>query len=220
MLNEQAGLAAAAAAFRLWAERFPTGGRCGEWEAEYEDWSQVYAAVVRFLDANSPNCWDDEAILDLLYLLARDNETELIRDNLVDRPAHLQVLAQTGLRSNERDARWQLADALGEDAVPDKDALSLLQRFFEDADEYVSRRALLSLGRRQAPVAEALAIRAWHTGFEYQRIAALHVLASLCSPLLPHYLRLADKDGRKHLVSNASSVRSNHKAIDGTGAPP
>ena len=70
----------------------------------------------------------------------------------------------------------ELADALGSVEADEGEVVPLLEAYAADADEYVSRRTLLALGHRQVPIAEALARRAWDTGHEYQRMAALEIL--------------------------------------------
>jgi HEAT repeat protein len=142
----------------------------------------------------------------LLYILARDNEMELLKQELVTRPVHLLALSRVALYSIEADARWQLADALGSVELPPNEVEPLLERLFHDRDEYVSRRALLALAHRQSKTAESLALLAWNTEHEYQRMAALEALSALNSPLLPSYLDLSQRDGRQHLVNFANGL--------------
>jgi hypothetical protein len=210
MLHQFVELKKVVEEFRVWAKGYPGRDRSGEWECDYEQWPKTTTAFCAYLDAGPPQQWDDEVVDLLLYILARDNESEVLKDELANRPIHLMALAKAGIQSTERDARWQLADALGRAGPQPIEGESLLLRFVGDDDEYVSRRALLALGRRQSPKAEMLAQRAWETNDEYQRMAALDVLSTLNAPTLSAYLTLAQKDGREHLARFAAEVALRH----------
>ena len=198
-------------AFRHWAAEYTHAGMSGEWECAFEEWPEMWAVLDEFLISVDPEEWDDEIIASLLYVIARDNEREILKQTLETKPIHLLALARAGIHSKERDARWQLADALGRSGLDAEVVTPLLERFINDEDEYVSRRALLALGGRLAPEAEALALRAWATGHEYQRMAALDVLSSLASPLLSSHLEAAEQDGRQYLVSFARKISSDRQ---------
>lgn len=196
----------AAQSLRMWAEAADRGSP--EWETTYEAWPELTRAYIDVLDRCSPNDWDQELVDLLLYALARDNEAEVLKDELVARPDHLLALARAASPGGEADARWQIADALGQTAASDADVEPLLEGFLQDPDEYVSRRALSALARRGASQFDDWAIRAWDTDHEYQRMAALDGLAARSSPLLGRYLDLAEADGREYLVGLAKSIRS------------
>ncbi len=196
-------LLAVVRAFDDWAGRYPVGARSAEWESEYGHWPEINAAFGSFLDASGTEKWDGATTELVLYILARDSESEMLKEELVLRPPILLSLAMAGLQSGESDARWQLADALGSVELSEEQVEPMLEGYCRDENEYVSRRALLALARRHSAKVEPLAIQAWETGHEYQRIAALEALASCNSSLLPTYLKLARQDGRQHLVSNA-----------------
>jgi HEAT repeat protein len=194
-------LRAAVQRFKSWAERYPT--KHGEWEY-YEDWAEIETAFEACLDAWSPQDWTDEIVNLMLFSIARSSETERLINQLRTRPEQLLALARAGLHSEDPDARWQLAHAVGKWIPEAKEAEPLLERFFDDRDEYVSRRALIALGDRGSIRAEALALRAWETGHEYQRMAALGALRSINSAAFGRHLALALEDGREYLVEFAT----------------
>jgi hypothetical protein len=197
------------ARFKGWAlERFPEGRGFGEWECDYEFWEDLYAAFVDHLNEYTPDQWDDDDRSMLLYVLARDNEVQRLQAGMETRPHHLRKLAHTALRSADRDARWQLADALATLGREDNEALGLLKQFFADPDEYVRRRALLAMSKVRHPSAEQSAVQAWQSGGEYARIAALEVLQQMESTLLPKYVGLAHQDGRMYVVQCAERIQS------------
>ncbi len=153
--------------------------------------------------------WAEATADDLLYALARDNEAEFIADELEHRPEILMGLAARGATSVEVDAKWQIAAKLGElngQKLPEAEVF--LTQLVQDADEYVSRRALLALGKLKSETTEIFAERAWQTGLEYQRIAALWALKEVASPKLSSYLLEAEKDGREYVVRNAEEIRT------------
>jgi HEAT repeats len=195
--------------FRNWADRtYPAGvTRHGEWECEYDDWGSLYSAYVSHLGRYDPQDWKTEDLDLLLYVLARDNENQTLQAELEKRSAHLIEMAKLALsRSCDYEARWQIADALGnlKGSLVDP----LLELFFSDEHEYVRRRALLSLGRIGSLKTEELVPNAWQTGDEYQRMSALASLNSMNSPLLPMYLKLAEQDGRQYLLREALRIRA------------
>jgi HEAT repeat protein len=188
--------------FRAWADANP--GRFGEWEEDYPNWSDLYRACDAFL-ATQPKDWSGRDISNLLYAVARDNESGYVVDEAT--PDQILVLSRAALDSAERDAKWQLAVRLGEH--PDlPEAEAILRSFADDAAEYVRRRALMALADLGSPVTEDLAKRAWDTGEEYQRMGCLHALYTIGSPLLEDYLSLAEMDGRDYLREAAARIRN------------
>jgi HEAT repeat protein len=192
--------------FRRWAAATSVQERTPEWEFEYPDWGTLYDAVRIFLASSSAHSWVQGQIDDLLFAIARDNEGEILADEIEEYPDMLLAWSEMAIFSPEVDAKWQLAARLGKLPSRRGEAESILVKFMDDADEYVRRRALLALGSLKSSRAEELAERAWQTGHEYQRIAALHVLKELASPKLSEYIRKAEEDGRPHLIHNAREV--------------
>lgn len=189
--------------FKEWAASYPAHQRTGEWECDYEQWQPLWAAAIAVLESIPSSAWTEKCCANLLYVIARDNEMERIADELAGRPDALLELARLAIESSERDAKWQLAVQLGALATDKEEAETLLLRLVQDEDEYVSRRSLLALGTLKSVHAESLAERAWLTGHEYQRIAALWVFKDVAPSKLDQYVRLAKEDGRKFVVENA-----------------
>ncbi len=207
MSDARARLEHAVAEFRAWAASCPEAERSAEWEIDYDYWPDLWSAAAFFLDSSEPQRWDRSIVELLLYVLARDNETEDLKRELAGRPEHLLALARAGTGSAERDARWQLAAAPGCVEADEDEVVPLLETYAADGDEYVNRRALIALGQRKAPIAESLAQHAWDTGDEYQRMAALGIFHALGSSLLPSHLKLAEQDGRQYLAGFAKELR-------------
>ena len=194
--------------FRKWASAYPVQERTGEWEDDYHDWSAFHEAAITFLAASSPDEWVDEDVSDLLYAIARDNESEYLAEEVAVNIDTLLKLSELAIHSQEVDAKWQLAAQLGSLCERQQEAEALLLQFVEDQDEYVSRRALISLGQLKSTRAEEFAERAWGTGDEYQRIAALWVLKDVASEKLPAYIEKAEVDGRQYLIHNSREIQN------------
>ncbi len=62
--------------FRLWADT-DAGLKSGEWEFYYPHWDDLYKATEATISSGVPTA---ETIQDLLYILARDNEAEIVLD--------------------------------------------------------------------------------------------------------------------------------------------
>jgi HEAT repeats len=183
--------------FKAWAATYPIQERSGEWECDYSDWDTFHKAVLSFLASSSPEDWSDTEVSNLLYAIARDNEIEYLVKQVAKNSETLLRLSNLAVSSSEADAKWQLAVQLGALSSRVPEAETLLLKFVNDEDEYVSRRALLSLGALKSSRAEALAERAWDTGHQYQRIAALWVLKEISSDKLPVYVKKAE--GKKEV---------------------
>jgi HEAT repeat protein len=80
-------------------------------------------------------------LCEIVYVLARDNEDERVLEMLTSRPEIVFALCE--LASSESEARWQIAVALGR--IGGVEASARLQRFVDDPEEYVRRRATLAL---------------------------------------------------------------------------
>jgi hypothetical protein len=193
--------------FENWASSYPVEHRSGEWECDYSEWNTFHAAALTFLASSSLAEWSELDVRDLLYAIARDNEIEYLVEEVAKNVDVLLKLSELAVSSSEVDAKWQLAVQLGTLSSHKQEAEALLLQFVEDKNEYVSRRALLSLGLLKSVKAEVLAERAWETGHEYQRIAALWVLKSVAPGKLADYLRRAKEDGRQYVVQNAIEVQ-------------
>ncbi|MBU9580602.1 HEAT repeat domain-containing protein [Ralstonia mannitolilytica] len=170
---------------------------------DYDQWQSLWGAAIAVLESVPPDEWSERCRADLIFAIARDDEVEWISDQLGGKPGALLALAGLAIDSSEPDAKWQIAAQLGTLSTHKDKAEEMLLRLVDDTDEYVSRRALLALGALKSQHAEHLAERAWLTGHEYQRIAALWVLRDVAPSKLPKYLRSADEDGRKFVVENA-----------------
>lgn len=198
--------------FKTWAAGYPIEGRSGEWECDYSEWGDLHAQVLSFITATPFSDWTTEQVDDVLYAVARDNEIEHLSEEIAKQPNLLLELAEASVGSEERDAKWQLAVQLGQQAIYSARSEEILLKLVNDEDEYVRRRALLSLGANRSAAAISLAERAWDTGHEYQRIAALWVIKDCAPAMLSVYVDKAHKDGRQYVVQNAHEVtRREHR---------
>lgn len=194
--------------FRVWALGYPAQERSGEWECDYPGWSALHAETLLFIAATPFANWSTEEINDVLYAVARDNEIEYLAKVIAKSPDLLLALSKASIDSSEPDAKWQLAVQLGQQPPSVEAAEKLLLKLVNDEDEYVSRRALLSLGAIQSSSAVSLAKRAWTTGHEYQRIAALWVIKDCAPEMLQEYVDKAHQDGRHYVIQNAREVQA------------
>lgn len=196
--------------FKKWAEG--ESKQSGEWESYYEEWGSLYQSVQEFIASNSCGAWTPKEIDELLYILARDNECGIIIDLLRDtRPESILFLAGKAVQSKERDAKWQLAAALGEMPMANNTFELLLLDFVNDEDEYVRRQAVKALARIGSPQTELLALREWERESESQQWARMNVLWCLKrirSPYLDEFLEKAFHDGRTYLAEYALKVQN------------
>lgn len=125
--------------FKEWASSRSDGRQLyGEWETEYPAWEALYEAAMDLL-RSSPCEWDSELKDILLYAIARDNEAELISDNLSY--SQVDALMPRALICDESDAKWQIAEQLGKyQLTPERK--NFLYSLASDTNEYVRRRAM------------------------------------------------------------------------------
>lgn len=185
----------------------------GEWETYYDGygWAMITTLFEKVVKSSRPDSYSDSELSELVYIIARDNECEILADILSNYDEWLLKLCEVSLHLHEPDAKWQLAVRL-KDAEDKKQAALLLEKFVQDDDEYVSRRALLELPALLPDKAEAYAEQFWHRDIhgamqEYQRMAVLTVLNEIHSPLLEEYLKRAKEDGRENLVQYADGIK-------------
>lgn len=192
--------------FKGWVAGYPIESRVGEWECDYPYWEPLWSAAIALIDTVPFGDWSNESCADFLYALARDNEAERIADHLQGHTETLLALGKLSVHHPDSDAKWQLAAKLG-NLRENTEAEFVLLKLVVDENEYVSRRALLSLGQLKSLRAEEFAERAWLTGHEYQRIASLWVLKNIGSYKLGEYVRRAEEDGRELVVQKAKQVQ-------------
>ena len=161
----------------------------------------VVSAVQTLLAAVRPYEWTERHVTDLLYLLEVSSTGYLAELVAQDESAALVIARHSLARGSP--AGDDLAEQLGRCTQHREDAIALLIEFAHDDHERTRRMALLSLARLGSDAVRALAVSAWETGDEYQRMGALSALATIGSDQLPTYLLAAEKDGREHLVQYA-----------------
>ena len=197
--------------YRQWAQLIPQEERSGEWECDYPDWNQLYATVLDFIESKPLIAWTPEEWEAVLYAIARDNEMQFLVESIgEEHPQMLAPLTAAALEHREPNATWQLALELTRADPLSTELEGLLLRMAVDADEYVRRRALTELARRNSPQTEGLALAAWHQPHEAQqwaRMAALWSLHQIQSPLLNELLTEAEADPRPYLSGYAQRMR-------------
>lgn len=153
------------ARFKKWAGQYPQASvaeddRGREWECDYTAWTAIWSSFSDFINNTDPGRWSKEQIEALLYIIARDNDTESLAGIAATNPKTLISLATKAVTDGPPDAKWQLAVQL--ETLPDKQlAEKLLEQFVQDKEEYVSRRALMCLAAIHSTQTEHYCKLAW-----------------------------------------------------------
>ena len=197
--------------FDKWAQTMsdrPQDERGGEWECDYRHWGIVYDAFETFIQTSHPATWTADEKVRLLYILARDNESEIVAQMVSTNQHALIGLTEFAITHGHGDDKWQLAVQLY--TLDDKNmAIELLEQLVMAKEEYVNRRSLMELAKLGASSVEHYCELFWNRHIyldedeEYQRMAVLTALKEINSTQLGHYLELAKKDGRKYLTRAA-----------------
>ncbi|RXJ04441.1 HEAT repeat domain-containing protein [Anaerobacillus alkaliphilus] len=132
--------------FRDWA--ITADQSFGEWETEYFHWDKIYHFASQLIENIAVERWSSELLNEFLYILARDNECEIIIDTLIENPHQLLSIAEHSVSFPDHDTRWQIAYGLGEIKENGQEIKKLLKKFLYDEEEYVRRRATFSLGKK------------------------------------------------------------------------
>ncbi|MHA4847877.1 hypothetical protein ACX0G7_27165 [Flavitalea antarctica] len=204
--------------FDLWAQSqfdIPQEELGGEWECDYDHWEAIYESFEALINVTDPNKLTSYEKERLLYIIARDNEMEHL-SSLLD-GQFLIVLSEYAISKGHREDKWQLAVQLYKLADKGK-AVSLLEKFVNDDEEYVNRRSLMELAKLDADKVESYAEIFWNKEKyadieEYQKIAVLHSLNVINSPLLDKYIELATQSGQTYLINYAIEIQNRRGCI-------
>jgi hypothetical protein len=138
--------------FWKWAKmnsrEYASNNSSGEWETQYEGWPQIYAAVESFVEIFSTECEKipREIVYSVLDAMAVDNECENILDIVSGNKLASFAIIEAGYEYYQPHSRWQVAELIFRIHGNDFEAM-LEYMFRSDSDNYVRRRALLSLYR-------------------------------------------------------------------------
>jgi hypothetical protein len=174
------------------------------WVDQYDAWwsdGGVVSSLQSFLTQVQPQDWSGDDVTDLLYVLEQSTTDQIAGLFTQNEPTILAIakhsLARGGIAGDDIAEQLRYCIDRGDEAE------ALLIAYIQSEHERTRRIALLSLAELQSAAVTALAIAAWNTGDEYQRIGALSALKTIGSELFPAYLSRAQEDGRAHLVSLA-----------------
>ncbi|KOP70191.1 hypothetical protein AMS59_20380 [Lysinibacillus sp. FJAT-14745] len=132
--------------FRNWTRT--TDLSFGEWETEYLHWDRIYYYVNKLIEGTPIEQWSSNLLNEFLYILARDNECEIIIGNLIANPKQLLSIAKYAVSFPDHDARWQIAYGLGEIDEDNEEIQMLINQFLLDEIEYVRKRALIAYEKK------------------------------------------------------------------------
>ena len=203
-------------AFTLWADNnFPMWDEehdNGEWEIGTDNHFDEMVSAAGEVISNTDFADADEGLIDaMLFVVARDNESEILADELLKHEGWFTLLAKSSLGSKYVNAQWQFAKRIGEI----EECKTLVYDFIKSDHEYTSRMALDTMADIYQDKAEEYAVLFWDRGKypegsyedEYQKIMTLHVLHRIGSMRLEEYLDKAMLTSYKYLKENAEEIR-------------
>ncbi len=115
----------------------------GEWEMEYPGWEELYKAADEVIELLNKE-FNHDLAQQLVYALAIDNESGTILQKVDDKLESKLRFVRKAIFSDQPQARWQIAELLGNTEVEDREKL-LVNLINRDKEKYVIRRALMSL---------------------------------------------------------------------------
>ena len=183
----------------------------GAWEVDYPAWTDIFDAFCHVLTQMDAETADSVLLDEMVYLIARDNEAEGFIQETTSQPQWFERLCRRAAASNESEAKWQFAAYLPE-CPCSQEVKDMILDLAKDPNEYVSRRALLSMPALRTDCVEQFAPLFWERNCyslelqEYQRIAVLVSLDAIHSVMLPQYLEQAKQDGRRYLLEHAERI--------------
>jgi hypothetical protein len=207
------------AAFRAWADspEVARADRSAEWESAFPGWPAIQDAVYAFLRATPLAAASADDVAALLFLIARDNESETIAADVTETWSRADViaLAARARTEGEVEARWLLAKRVvdpPERELTDADRARLedvLVAYMADPVEIVRRAALGSLAAIGSARTEAFALAEWAAEHADQVWSRMNVLAVLQYLGSTHFERLraeAAADPREDLAAYAREL--------------
>jgi HEAT repeat protein len=117
----------------------------GEWEADYPGWDRLHKAAKEALEQLNLEFNHDLAQL-LVYALAIDNEAGVVLKSVEEKLENKLRFVRKAVYSNQPQARWQMAELIGNMEVEGGEKM-LLHLINSEDDKYVKRRALMSLNK-------------------------------------------------------------------------
>ncbi|HEX3047368.1 MAG TPA: hypothetical protein VHY08_21635 [Bacillota bacterium] len=187
--------------FRNWANE--QAQDYGEWECDYEFWENIHISFDQFLSEKHNIT---SYLSDITYIIARDNECEILIKKLLAYPELFGTLCEYSVETTEYDAMWQCAKYIIKTGINYNYMENILVNFYNVANEYVKRLALLSLSEIKSNRTEELCKISWETKHQYQRIAVLWALYNVSSNELDDFLNEAKNDRREFLLSNREEI--------------
>lgn len=202
-------------AFRQWAEQYQAENInfSGEWECDYCFWENIYTAFENVLNSCVPSQADEKLMIDMLYIIARDNEAENLIYHLCQYPEWFGFLCEKSLQTGESNAKWQFAAYLPSYPYSDKTkerTVDFVENFLNDKDEYVSRRAFQSMAVIVPEKVDEYAEFFWNDdkcqndeSLTYRRFTVLEALQIAKSDKTDYYMNLA-LSGNDDLLKNSA----------------
>ena len=158
----------------------PPKARQAEWEGEYPNWNKLEDET-KILIQMEGDCNDSSEMQLLLQVLALDNESESVKEWILDEVRDEDLICRigkAGLESNSGHSRWLSIDLVRR--CPAEERQAILRRVWEsEKDSYVKRRALLVLFELDDPMNEKNAIEALSSNDEYIRLVAHRYLRKI-----------------------------------------
>jgi hypothetical protein len=190
--------------FRQWEQsEYPYYDRFGEWEVQYPDWDHIYSEFDRWLKFSSENEKDYDAVL---FLIARDNEDEVLSEKLTDFPDIALKLAKYSITTLNSDAKWQLAKIIAK--IPGDEIDTVIFKLSIDRSYYVQRICMMESAKRKSQYAKEMVEWSWETHEEYLMISALWSLHYLDDRDLDRLLERAMQSNIPFLINAANEIRA------------
>jgi HEAT repeat protein len=117
----------------------------GEWEVEYPNWDGLYKAANEALEQLNKE-FNHDLAQSLVYALAIDNEAGVVLKIVEEKLENKLRFVRKAVFSDQPQARWQMAELLGNVEVEGREKM-LLHLINSEDDKYVKRRALMSLNK-------------------------------------------------------------------------
>lgn len=125
-------------------EKYAVQRKPGEWETDYPNWDAIYEATEYTLDHISSDADIKFEIDQILTAMAIDNEVENILLLLETKTKIIDEVILHGCKHIQPQARWQIAELIKR-THSNKHIEILIDMILNDNDNYVKRRALVSL---------------------------------------------------------------------------
>lgn len=172
---------------------------------KYEVLIELALKAIKKIEDDGEN---EELVLMVLEIMGIDNEDEELLDYCTDQinADTLECLIRNGIQFPFYQTRWQIAELVGRKETEGGEVF--LIKLLNDSNKYVQRRALLSLSRLNAKLAEQYSFVFLKDEDYMLRFVSLRILVKMASDSLDSAIALLKNDSCQLILEEIEKIKN------------